>query len=88
MRPSDRSLRSPLCDAGAFLNPRVILPLKLVFQALEQRGVIDRDLLRHIGACQDVGLLLLQYACDRALRVPQTAKLCGSQACDSQSSVL
>lgn len=52
-----------------YLNPRVILPLKLVFMAMERTGELDVGNPRHIGAIQQIGGRLLQYACNAARHV-------------------
>jgi hypothetical protein len=52
-----------------FLNPRAILPLKLVLINMEATGELDVGNALHIGAIQQLGGRLLQYACDAARHV-------------------
>ena len=51
-----------------YCNPRVLLPLKLVLVQMEVDGVFDREQPVHMGAVQAIGRVLLQHACDIALR--------------------
>lgn len=51
-----------------YLNPRVMRPLKLVLFAMELRGELDCTRPYHLGACQAVVGVLLEFQCER-LRV-------------------
>lgn len=47
-----------------FVNPHIILPMKLVLLNMQRAQHLDLSNPLHIGACQGVVTPLLQYACD------------------------